>query len=132
VFIPVSRDHLDPVLVAGQGDVVAANLTITRSTCVEAQLLPSLVALNERLRERKLAPVNLREAPERFETEDMLEMVNAGLVPIVVRTTIWRVLASRLSQSDPARRPGRADGRRHRVRDSEEQPELKAELDALR
>src|ERR1700761_4873341 len=29
VFIPVSREHLIPLLLQGQGDVVAANLTVT-------------------------------------------------------------------------------------------------------
>jgi ABC-type amino acid transport substrate-binding protein len=124
VFIPVSRDHLVPMLMAGEGDVVAANLTVTpeRSRLVDfvtpaatgvrevivtgsgapplhslddlagqqvyvrrsTSYYQSLAALNESFRTRKLAPIKLREAPERFETEDLLEMVNAGLVPIVV------------------------------------------------
>jgi membrane-bound lytic murein transglycosylase MltF len=124
VFIPVSRDHLIPMLVAGQGDVVAANLTVTpdRSRLVDfvtpaasgvkeiivsganapplhslddlagqpiyvrksSSYYQSLSALNASFRARKLAPIRLREAPEQFETEDLLEMVNAGLVPIVV------------------------------------------------
>jgi membrane-bound lytic murein transglycosylase MltF len=124
VFIPVSRDHLIPMLVAGQGDVVAANLTVTpdRAGVVDfvtpaasgvkeiivtganaptlhslddlagqpvyvrrsSSYFQSLTALNASFRARKLAPIRLREAPEQFETEDLLEMVNAGLVPIVV------------------------------------------------
>jgi membrane-bound lytic murein transglycosylase MltF len=124
VFIPVARDHLIPLLVAGKGDIAAANLTITpeRSQLVDfaepvangvseiivtAPGVPplhsledlsgreiyleramsyydSLLALNERLRARGLAPVRLREADGHFETEDLLEMVNAGLVKIVV------------------------------------------------
>lgn len=124
VFIPVSRDHLIPMLLAGQGDVVAANLTVTpdRAGVVDfvtpaasgvkeiivtganapalhslddlagqqvyvrrsSSYFQSLTALNASFRVRKLAPIRLREAPEQFETEDLLEMVNAGLVPIVV------------------------------------------------
>jgi membrane-bound lytic murein transglycosylase MltF len=124
VFIPVARDHLIPLLVAGKGDIAAANLTITpeRSQLVDfaepvangiseiivtAPGVPplhsledlsgheiyveramsyydSLLALNERLLARGLAPVRLREADSHFETEDLLEMVNAGLVKIVV------------------------------------------------
>jgi membrane-bound lytic murein transglycosylase MltF len=124
VFIPVSRDHLIPMLVAGQGDVVAANLTITpdRSRLVDfvtpaatgvrelivtgpgapalrslddlagrqvyvqrsSSYYQSLTALNEDFRRRGLAPIKLREAPEQFETEDLMEMANAGLVQTIV------------------------------------------------
>jgi membrane-bound lytic murein transglycosylase MltF len=124
VFIPVPRDRLIPMLLSGEGDVVAANLTVTpeRSRSVDfvtpaasgvreivvtgpgapalhslddlagqqvyvrrsSSYYQSLTALNESFRSRRLAAIRLREAPERFETEDLLEMVNAGLVPIVV------------------------------------------------
>jgi membrane-bound lytic murein transglycosylase MltF len=124
VFIPVSRDRLIPMLLSGQGDVVAANLTITperlrqvdfvtpvavgvREIIITGPGAPtlrtlddlagqevyvprstsyyeSLTSLNERFRLRKLAPIRLRAAPDNFETEDVLEMANAGLVRIVV------------------------------------------------
>jgi membrane-bound lytic murein transglycosylase MltF len=124
VFIPVSRDHLIPMLLAGEGDVVAANLTVTpeRSRLVDfvapaatgvreivvtglrapalhslddlagqqvyarrsTSYYQSLTSLNDSFRRRKLAPMILRDAPEHFETEDLLEMTNAGLVQIVV------------------------------------------------
>ncbi len=44
----------------------------------------SLETLNERFKRRGLAPVRLRAAPEALEDEDLLEMLNAGLVQIVV------------------------------------------------
>ena len=44
----------------------------------------SLVALNKKFAVEKKAPVNLKEAPESLEDEDLLEMLNAGLVSIVV------------------------------------------------
>jgi membrane-bound lytic murein transglycosylase MltF len=124
VFIPVSRDKLIPMLLAGEGDVIAANLTVTpersrlvdfitpaatgvREILVTAPGAPalhslddlagrqvyvqtstsyyqSLTALNQSFRQRRLAPMQLKEAPARFETEDLLEMVNAGLVQTVV------------------------------------------------
>jgi len=124
VFIPVSRDQLIPMLVGGQGDVVAANLTITpdRSRLVDfvtpaatgvreiivtgpgapalrslddlagrqvyvrrsSSYYESLTSLNDEFRRRGLAPINLRQAPEHFETEDLMEMANAGLVQTVV------------------------------------------------
>jgi len=123
VFIPVSRDKLIPMLLAGQGDVVAANLTVTPERRKQVDFIApvaggireiivtgpgaaplhslddlsgrevyvarassyyeSLTALNNQLRERKLPPLKLRDAPGHFETEDTLEMVNAGLVKIV-------------------------------------------------
>ena len=124
VFIPVSREQLIPMLVAGKGDVVAANLTVTperqkrvdfvtpvatgvREIVVTGPGAPalsslddlsgkevyvqrtssyydSLIALNDAFRLRHLPPIRLREAPAHFETEDLLEMVNAGLVKIVI------------------------------------------------
>ena len=124
VFIPVARAQLLPLLIAGQGDVAAANLTITpqrlqsvdfatpvardiKELIVTGPGAPplatlddlagkeiyvsratsyydSLVALNQSFIARGLAPLRLREAPGNFETEDILEMVNAGLVRIAV------------------------------------------------
>jgi membrane-bound lytic murein transglycosylase MltF len=134
VFIPVSRARLLPLLIAGEGDVAAANLTITserrkivdfttpaardvRELIVTGPGAPplttlddlagkevyvsratsyyeSLEALNQRFHVRGLAPMMLREAPGNFETEDVLEMANAGLVNIVVAdgyiARLWR------------------------------------------
>jgi membrane-bound lytic murein transglycosylase MltF len=44
----------------------------------------SLTALNDRLKAAGKRPVVLKPAPETFEDEDVLEMVNAGLVKIAV------------------------------------------------
>jgi len=44
----------------------------------------SLVALNKRFVEEKKTPINIKEAPETLEDEDLLEMLNAGLVAVVV------------------------------------------------
>ncbi|HEX9138547.1 MAG TPA: transporter substrate-binding domain-containing protein [Steroidobacteraceae bacterium] len=134
VFIPVSRDQLLPMLVSGQGDIAAANLTITpqRQQLVDFTLpgarhvnevivtgpgapplntlddlagkeiyvsratsyYESLVTLNRKFTERGLIPMKLREAPGNFETEDVLEMANAGLVKVVVAdryiANLWR------------------------------------------
>lgn len=136
VFIPVSRAHLLPLLLAGEGDIAAANLTITperrkivdfaapaardvKELIVTGPSAPALAtlddlagkeiyvsratsyyenlqALNQRFRERAMAPMRLREAPGNFETEDVLEMVNAGLVNIVVADSyiakLWRTV----------------------------------------
>ena len=124
VFVPVTRDQLLPALVAGRGDIAAANLTITpergaqvdfsapllsevRELVVTGPSAPaisgiaglsgkevyvrpsssyhaSLVALNERLRKEGREPVTIVAADELLEDEDILEMVNAGLVGVTI------------------------------------------------
>jgi len=44
----------------------------------------SLVLLNSSLKKKGKAPVKLIPAEENFEDEDLLEMVNAGLIPMIV------------------------------------------------
>lgn len=44
----------------------------------------SLTRLNETLRQAGKPPVNIVKADELLETEDLLEMVNAGLIPITI------------------------------------------------
>jgi membrane-bound lytic murein transglycosylase MltF len=172
VFIPVSRDHLIPMLLAGQGDVVAANLTITpeRARLVDfaapaatgvkeiivtgphapalhslddlagqsvyvrrsTSYYQSLTALNAAFRQRRRAPMVLREAPERFETEDLLEMTNAGLVQIVVAddylARFWRQVYPNLTVHEDL--VLRTDGDiAFAIRKNS--PKLKAELDAF-
>jgi membrane-bound lytic murein transglycosylase MltF len=60
----------------------------------------SLLALNERLRAAGKAPVVLTLAPEEFEDEDLLEMANASLVPILVvdnhKAWFWQRVFPRL------------------------------------
>jgi len=124
VFIPVRRDQLLPALMAGRGDIAAANLTITpeRLKLVDftkagltnvsevavtgpsspkiasvddlsgkqifvrqsSSYYESLEALNKRFAAEHKRPAILRIAPEALEDEDLLEMLNAGLVPIVI------------------------------------------------
>lgn len=54
----------------------------------------SLVALNQQFAAAKRAPVNLKLAPETLEDEDLLEMLNAGLVSLLVvdkhKADFWR------------------------------------------
>ena len=44
----------------------------------------SLTALNETFKQQGKAPVSIKEAPEGLETEDILEMVHAGLADVTV------------------------------------------------
>jgi membrane-bound lytic murein transglycosylase MltF len=54
----------------------------------------SLLALNERLAKESLAPVILKEAPEALEDEDLIEMLSAGLIPLIVvdrhKAVFWK------------------------------------------
>ncbi|HLB15823.1 MAG TPA: lytic transglycosylase F [Burkholderiales bacterium] len=123
-FIPVSRDELLPALVAGRGDIAAANLTITpeRLKTVDfgdpwlkgvdeivvtgphsppiatlddlqgkevfarksSSYYENLVKLNATFKQQGKAAVKLTPAPEALEDEDLLEMLNAGLIKVVV------------------------------------------------
>jgi membrane-bound lytic murein transglycosylase MltF len=44
----------------------------------------SLMGLNQMLEEKNLAPVRIKAMDEHMETEDILEMVNAGAIPVTV------------------------------------------------
>jgi membrane-bound lytic murein transglycosylase MltF len=44
----------------------------------------SLVALNKKFAAEKKTPVRLQEAPETLEDEDLLEMLNAGLIAVII------------------------------------------------
>ena len=124
VMIPVRRDQLLPQLLAGRGDIAAANLTITseRRTQVDFGLpfltdvselvvtgpsapplrtlddlagqeihvrpsssyAESLARLNETFRKAGKPEIRVRAADENLEDEDILEMVNAGLLPMAI------------------------------------------------
>ena len=124
IAIPVARDQLIPRLLAGEGDIAAAMLTVTperkkqvdfsdpfatgvREVLVtgpdappvasidelsgkELYVRPSssyaehLKKLNERFKAAGKPPVTITPAPEVLEDGDILEMVNAGLVPATV------------------------------------------------
>src|SRR3954466_9783114 len=123
-FVPVSRDRLIPALLAGEGDLAAANLTVTperrarvdfsepylenvREVVVTGPASPelatvddlagqevwarrsssywaSLQALDRRLAAARREPLHLVEADEHLEDEDLLDMLNAGLIPLTV------------------------------------------------
>jgi len=141
VFIPVHRDELLPALVAGKGDIAAANLTITpeRQNLVDfteagmgnvsevvvsgpasptvaslddlsgkdvfarksSSYYESLVALNEKFAAEQKPQVTIREAPETLEDEDLIEMLNAGLIPLIVvdkhKADLWKQVFSKIT-----------------------------------
>jgi len=149
-FIPVSRDRLIDALAEGQGDIAAANLTITperlkkvdfslpilddvREVVVTAageapvrvpedlsgrkvhvrrssSYYASLVALNASLKKSSKPPVVIVAANEPLEDEDLLEMVNAGLIPATIVDNhvaeLWRQVFDKIHVSDAAVRTG--------------------------
>jgi membrane-bound lytic murein transglycosylase MltF len=64
----------------------------------------SLVALNKKLADEKKAAVILKEAPETLEDEDLLEMLNAGLVAIVIvdkhKADFWKQVFPKVTVHD--------------------------------
>ena len=66
--------------IAGLDDLAGKEVFVRKSS----SYYESLVALNKKFATEKKAPVMLKEAPETLEDEDLLEMLNAGLVAFVV------------------------------------------------
>ncbi len=85
--IPVRTD-VSEVVVTGPGAPALTSLDDLSGQAVfvrpSSSYHASLVALNGRLKAAGKAPVTITEAPEALEDDDILEMVNAGLVPITV------------------------------------------------
>jgi membrane-bound lytic murein transglycosylase MltF len=72
--------HKDAPAIAAPEDLSGKEVFVRRTSSYHA----SLVALNLRLKAANKPPVIIKEAPENLEDDDILEMVNAGLVPITV------------------------------------------------
>src|SRR5689334_24268141 len=171
-FVPVSRDRLIPALLAGEGDLAAANLTVTperrarvdfsepyledvKEVVVTGPASPelaavddlagrevwarrsssywaSLQALDRRLAAAKREPLRLVEADEHLEDEDLLDMLNAGLIPLVVvddhKAGLWAGVLPKIKvREDVFVREGGRVAFAVRKRS----PKLKAALDAF-
>jgi membrane-bound lytic murein transglycosylase MltF len=92
----------------------------------------SVQALNAEFAKAGKAPVKVRLAPETLESEDILEMVNAGLVKITIAdahiAVFWKQIFPKLTlHPDVAVRTGGEIGWMIR----KDSPQLKAELNAL-
>ena len=64
----------------------------------------SLVALNEKFATQKKPAVIIKEAPETLEDEDLIEMVNAGLIPLIVvdkhKADFWKQVFPKIRLHD--------------------------------
>jgi membrane-bound lytic murein transglycosylase MltF len=80
--------NVNEVVVTGPGAPTIATLDDLSGQEVFARssssYYQSLLALNSRFQSRGLKPVAIHDTPEHLEDEDLLEMVNAGLIKIVV------------------------------------------------
>jgi len=87
-FTHPTRTNVSEVVVTGPGSPAVASADDLSGKDVYARkdssAYQSLVALSESLEAKGRPPIVIREAPGNLEDEDLLEMVNAGLVPIVV------------------------------------------------
>ncbi len=92
----------------------------------------SLVALNDRFKKEGKKEVMIKPASENLETEDILEMVNAGLVKVTIAdiqtAEFWKQVFSAITlHPDVTVRTGADTGWAIR----QNSPQLKAELDAF-
>jgi membrane-bound lytic murein transglycosylase MltF len=87
-FTNATREGVDEVVVTGPGaaaiasveDLAGQEVFVRRSS----SYYQSLLALNERLQAAGKPPIAVQAAPEMLEDDDLLEMVNAGLIKITV------------------------------------------------
>jgi membrane-bound lytic murein transglycosylase MltF len=87
-FTDPTRTNVDQIVVTGPGsaaltsleDLSGERIFVRNGSTYEG----SLQTLNEKLKARGAPPVVIEAAPENLEDDDMLEMVNAGLIPAVV------------------------------------------------
>ena len=83
----------------------------------------SLVALNRRFATEKKPAVIIKQVPETLEDEDLIEMVNAGLIPLIVvdkhKADFWKQIFPKITVHDGGRCALR---RRHRLGDPQGEP----------
>ncbi len=111
--LPIVGDVREVVVIgAGQPavkvpeDLSGRKVEVRRSSSYYA----SLTALNESLKKSGKAPVDIVEAPEPLEDEDLLEMVNAGLIPATIVDDhvagLWKQVFNQIQVTDAAVRTG--------------------------
>ena len=87
-FTDPTRTNVNEIVVTGPGSAAVTSLEdlsgqrifVSKSSAFES----SLKTLNEKLKTSGKAPVVIETAPENLVDDDLLEMVNAGLIPAVI------------------------------------------------
>ena len=87
-FTKPTREGVNEIVVTGPGAPAITSVDDLSGQEVfvdeTSSYYQSLLALNERLEAAGRPPVTIRAAPESLESDDLLEMVNAGLIEITV------------------------------------------------
>jgi membrane-bound lytic murein transglycosylase MltF len=135
-FTNPTRQNVDEIVVTGPGSPTVNSLedlagqdVFVRKT---SSYYESLQALNQKLQAQGKTPVNIDEASESLEDDDLLEMVNAGLIPATVvdnyEADYWKKVFTDLNvhSSLALRRGGNLA-----VAIRKGSPKLKAELDGF-
>jgi membrane-bound lytic murein transglycosylase MltF len=104
---PVARDVREVVVtgpaspaIASLDDLAGKEVFVRKSSSYHE----SLLALNQRFAADKKPAVILKEAPEQLEDEDLIEMLNAGLVAIIVvdkhLADLWKQVFAKIKVHD--------------------------------
>jgi len=107
-FTAAGLSNVSEVVVSGPASPNVANLDDLSGKEVfvrkSSSYYESLVALNEKFAAEKKPPVTLKEAPETLEDEDLLEMVNAGLIPLIIvnkhQADFWKQIFPQITVHD--------------------------------
>jgi membrane-bound lytic murein transglycosylase MltF len=105
--VPLAR-NVSEVVVSGPGapaiegvDHLSGKEVFVRKSSSYYQ---SLVALNQRLAAQNRPAVIIKPAPEELEDEDLIEMVNAGLIPLIVvdkhKADFWKQVFPKITVHD--------------------------------
>jgi membrane-bound lytic murein transglycosylase MltF len=135
-FTRDTRTNVSEVVVTGPGaaaitsvDDLSGQEVFTRK---HSNFYASLVALNERLKAEGKPPVVIVEVPGNLEDDDLLEMVDAGLIPTIVvhdyLAAFWKQVFTNITVHDTVTV---RTGASFAVPIRKNSPLLKAELDAF-
>jgi membrane-bound lytic murein transglycosylase MltF len=135
-FTNPTRTNVSEVVVTGPGAPAIASVDDLSGKDVyarkDSKYYVSLVALNEKLKAKGKPAAVIREVPGNLEDDDVLEMVNAGLIPIAVVDSylaeFWKKVFANLTVHDTV---SLRTGASLAVPVRKGSPLLKAELDAF-
>jgi hypothetical protein len=102
--------------------VAGANLAQKDFRSARSTTTQSLVALNKKFVAEGKAPVKIKEAPEALEDEDILEILNAGLVAVALVDKHIALLEADPVEAHRPRQRRSPDRRRDRLGNAQEQP----------